>query len=223
MSTALLLAAAGRGLRMGEDKLFADVEGRPLIAHTLRAAARADVFGRVVIAAPPARHEEIRHLATLAGLAGAVLAAGGERRPDSVHRALELAGDVDIVAVHDAARPLCPPQLFVDCVQAATRHGAVTAAIPVVDTIKRVLAGTVAETLDRGELVAVQTPQAFRRDLLVSAHEHAAATALTADDDAALVEALGVSVHIVPGSTDNFKVTHPRDLTLLRALLRERR
>ena len=207
---------------MGADKLFADAEGAPVIAHTLAAAARAHVFDRVVIAAPHSRHERLRHLAGAAGLQDVVLTEGGERRQVSVRRALEQTGPVDIVAVHDAARPLCPPSLFAGCVEAAMRHGAVTAAVPVVDSIKRGVAGMVAQTLDRRELFAVQTPQAFRRELLVAAHEHAAANAIEADDDSALVEALGTPVRIVTGSPDNFKVTHPRDLLLLRVMLRER-
>ena len=207
---------------MGADKLFADAGGVPLIAHTLDAAARSGAFDRVVIAAPPSRHERLAQLAGGAGLRDVVLTEGGERRQQSVRKAVDLTGAVDIVAVHDAARPLCPPQLFVDCVEAAARYGAVTAAIPVVDSIKRGVAGVVAQTLDRRELFAVQTPQAFRRELLVAGHEHAAANAIEADDDAALVEALGTPVRIVTGSPDNFKVTHPRDLLLLRVMLRER-
>lgn len=207
---------------MGEDKLFADVDGRPLIALTLERAARSGAFARVVLVAPAHRHELLDRLATAAGIGVVVLAIGGARRQESVRRGLDVVGDVEVVAVHDAARPLCPPQLFVDCVAAAARHGAATAAIPVVDSIKRGAGGVVVESLDRGDLYAIQTPQAFARDLLVAGHSHAADNALAVDDDAALVEALGHTVHIVPGTPDNFKVTHPRDLVLLRALLARR-
>jgi 2-C-methyl-D-erythritol 4-phosphate cytidylyltransferase len=208
---------------MGEDKLFADIGDRPLIAHTLEAAANSAAFARVVIAAPARRHAQLAILADAAGLADVVLTEGGERRQDSVRNALGDVGDVDIVAVHDAARPLCPPQLFVDCIAAAAQHGAATAAIPVVDSIKRGAGGVIVQSLDRRDLYAIQTPQAFRRELLVAGHRHAADNTLAVDDDAALVEALGTVVHIVPGSPDNFKVTHPRDLVLLRALLAARR
>jgi 2-C-methyl-D-erythritol 4-phosphate cytidylyltransferase len=124
--------------------------------------------------------------------------------------------------VHDAARPLCPPQLFIDCVDAARRHGAATTAIPVVDSIKRAVGGVILESLTRGDLYAIQTPQAFRRELLVAGHRQASANGLAVDDDAALVEALGNAVYIVPGNPDNFKVTHRRDLVLLRALFADR-
>ncbi|HEY8676228.1 MAG TPA: 2-C-methyl-D-erythritol 4-phosphate cytidylyltransferase [Candidatus Dormibacteraeota bacterium] len=222
MTAALIIPASGRGRRMGEDKLFADVGGRPLIAHTLAAAAASAAFARVVVAAPAARHALIAELAEGTGLIDVVLTTGGERRQDSVRQALDLVGLVDIVAVHDAARPLCAPQLFIDCVEAARRHGAATVAVPVVDSIKRGAGGVIVQSLERHDLYAIQTPQAFRRDLLVAGHRHASANALIVDDDAALVEALGTAVHIVAGSPDNFKVTHPRDLVLLRALLAHR-
>jgi 2-C-methyl-D-erythritol 4-phosphate cytidylyltransferase len=207
---------------MGEDKLFADVAGRPMLALTLAAAATSGAFARTVIAAPSERHALIRELAEREGVVDLVLITGGERRQDSVRGALEAAGEVEVVAVHDAARPLCPPQLFIDCVVAAQRHGAATTAIPVVDSIKRAVDGVVLQSLDRGDLYAVQTPQAFRRELLLEGHRHAVAGGLAVDDDAALVEALGRPVHIVPGSPDNFKVTYPRDLVLLRALVAAR-
>jgi 2-C-methyl-D-erythritol 4-phosphate cytidylyltransferase len=207
---------------MGEDKLFAAIGDRPLVAYTLEAAATSRAFARLVIAAPAHRHAQLATLARAAGFADVALTEGGERRQDSVANALGEVGDADIVAVHDAARPLCPAKLFVDCVAAATRHGAATAAIPVVDSIKRGAGGVIVQSLDRDDLYAIQTPQAFRRDLLVAGHRHAADNALAVDDDAALVEALGTAVHIVPGSPDNFKVTHPRDLVLLRALLAAR-
>jgi 2-C-methyl-D-erythritol 4-phosphate cytidylyltransferase len=207
---------------MGEDKLFADVAGRPLIAYTLEAAATSKAFVRVVIAARENRHAEIAALAAAAGFTDVVLTVGGERRQDSVRRALDGVGMVDIVAVHDAARPLCTPALFVQCVEAARRHGAATVAMPVVDSIKRGAAGVIVQSLERHDLYAIQTPQAFRRELLVAGHRHASVNALAVDDDAALVEALGTAVHIVAGSPDNFKVTHPRDLVLLRALLADR-
>jgi 2-C-methyl-D-erythritol 4-phosphate cytidylyltransferase len=206
---------------MGEDKLFADVWGRPLLAHTLAAAAQSGAFARIIVAAPTERHPLIRQLAEREGI-DLVLTVGGERRQDSVRLALDDVGDVEVVAVHDAARPLCPPQLFVDCAEAARGHGAVTTAIPVVDSIKRVVDGVVLQSLERHDLYAIQTPQAFHRELLAAAHRNAVAERIAVDDDAALVEALGRPVHIVPGNPDNFKVTYPRDLVLLRALLADR-
>ncbi len=207
---------------MGEDKLLVDVAGRPLIAHTLAAGAASGAFARLVIAAPAQRHARLAELAARAGFTDVALTLGGERRQDSVRAALEAVGDADIVAVHDAARPLCAPRLFVDCVAAAREHRAATVATPVVDSIKRAAGGVIVQSLEREELFAIQTPQAFEYRLLVQGHDHAVEEGLMVDDDAALVEALGVAVHIVAGSPDNFKVTHPRDLVLLRALMADR-
>ncbi len=207
---------------MGEDKLFVDVGGRPLIALTLQAVAESAAFTRVVIAAPVERHTQLTELAGSAGLGEVTVTEGGERRQDSVRLALTKIGEADIVAVHDAARPLCTPQVFVDCVEMAARHGAATVAIPVVDSVKRGLDGVIVQSLDRHDLFAIQTPQAFHRELLVAGHRHAIRNAVAVDDDAALVEAIGAAVHIVAGSPDNFKVTHPRDLVLLRALVAPR-
>jgi 2-C-methyl-D-erythritol 4-phosphate cytidylyltransferase len=122
------------------------------------------------------------------------------------------------VLVHDAARPLCPPDVFHRVLDAAREHGAVTAAVPVVDSIKRVTTdGRVVETVDRGELVAVQTPQGFRAVVLAAAHRRALADNVRADDDCALVERMGVEVRVVMGDPVNLKVTRPVDLDAVRA------
>jgi 2-C-methyl-D-erythritol 4-phosphate cytidylyltransferase len=124
----------------------------------------------------------------------------------------------ELVLVHDAARPLCPPDVFHRVVDAARRFGAATAAVPVVDSIKRVDAeGRVMASLDRDELVAVQTPQGFRAELLAAAHRRALADSVVADDDCALVERLGHQVRVVMGDPSNLKVTRPVDLDAVRA------
>jgi 2-C-methyl-D-erythritol 4-phosphate cytidylyltransferase len=146
-----------------------------------------------------------------------VVVEGGERRSDSVRCGLAaVPDDCDIVVVHDAARPLAEPALF-DAVVEAVLAGA-DAAIPgvdVADTIKRVDDGQVTATLDRDELVAVQTPQAFRADVLRRAHEGGP----DATDDAALVEALGGLVIVVPGDPGNVKITTTADLVMARLRL----
>ena len=116
-----------------------------------------------------------------------------------------------------------PPALFRAVLDAARAEGAATAGVPCVDTVKQVRNGRVSATLDRSSLIATQTPQAFGADLLRRAHAHAAANGVDAPDDAALVEALGEPVAVVPGDPRNFKVTFPQDLVLLRSLLEESR
>ncbi len=151
------------------------------------------------------------------------LVEGGDHRQGSVWAGIGAAGAAEVLCVHDAVRPLCPPALFAAVVEAARRHGAATAAVPVVDSVKRVRTEDgvrlVAATVERAGLVAVQTPQAFDAALLRRAHEAAIAGGIVADDDCALVERLGVPVAVVEGDPANLKVTRPADLAVLRAAL----
>jgi len=195
------------------------VQRRPLIAWTLQAIAASAIFDSTVLVAPPSAWERLRALAAAAGLADVHCAGGGERRQDSVRAGLDATPEQGIICVHDAARPLCPPQLFGAVVDAAARAGAATAAVPLVDSIKRVDGDRVAESLDRASLVAVQTPQAFDGALLREAHERARRDSADADDDAALVERIGHRVLVVPGDPANLKVTTPLDVVLMRTLL----
>ncbi|MDX6206153.1 MAG: 2-C-methyl-D-erythritol 4-phosphate cytidylyltransferase, partial [Frankiales bacterium] len=160
----------------------------------------------------------------LTGPAELLVVPGGRTRQDSVRIALQaLPDDVSVVLVHDAARPLVPSEL-VDAVAAAVCAGspAVVPCLPLADTVKRAdAAGRVVETLRRDELRAIQTPQGFRREVLVRAH--AAATAGPVTDDAGMVEALGVPVLLIAGDDEAFKVTRPLDLVLAEAVLARRR
>jgi len=208
---------------MGEDKLWIQVGGRPLIAWTLDAVGRAACFDRLVVAAPQVRWPAVEALATAAELGDVRLVEGGARRQDSVAAALAECGDAEWIAVHDAARPLAPPELFRAVLSAARSGGAATAGVPCVDTVKRVEEGRVLATLDRDALIATQTPQAFAAALLVRAHDEARRRNVRGDDDAYLVELLGEPVTVVPGDPRNVKVTRPIDLTLVRALLEDAR
>jgi len=210
-------------VRTGEDKLWAEAAGRPVFAITLESIAAAGCFDLIVVAAPAERWEAIRELAALHQLPAVVLLEGGERRQDSVAAALDRCAGHDWITVHDAARPLTPPALFGAVLDAARAEGAATAGVPCVDTVKQVQNGRVSATLDRSSLIAAQTPQAFGADLLRMAHLHAATHGVAAPDDAALVEAIGKPVAVVPGDARNFKVTFPQDLVLLRAILEESR
>jgi 2-C-methyl-D-erythritol 4-phosphate cytidylyltransferase len=141
-----------------------------------------------------------------------IVVAGGDERSDSVRRGLEaVPDDCDIVVVHDGARPLAPSSLFEAVIEAVLAGAdAAVPGIAVTDTIKRVEDGRVVGTLDRDDLVAVQTPQAFRADMLRLAHQGDP----QATDDAALVEEVGGIVVIVPGDPGNLKITTPRDLSV---------
>jgi 2-C-methyl-D-erythritol 4-phosphate cytidylyltransferase len=210
-------------VRTGEDKLWAVVTGRPVLAITLESIAAAGCFDLVVVAAPVARWYAIRAIAAQHQLVSVLLLEGGERRQDTVAAALELCDGHPWISVHDAARPLTPPEVFRAVLDAARADGAATAGVPCVDTVKQVQHGRVAATLDRSSIIAAQTPQSFGADLLRRAHLNAVARGISAGDDAALVEALGEPVTVVPGDPRNFKITFPQDLVLLRALLEEAR
>jgi 2-C-methyl-D-erythritol 4-phosphate cytidylyltransferase len=203
--------------------LWADAGGRPVIAITLDAIAAAGCFDRIVVAAPIPRWDAIRGLAIAGELPDLDLVEGGETRQESVAAALDRCDRQDWITVHDAARPLAPPELFRAVLDAARAEGAATAGVPCVDTVKQVQHGRVAATLDRSSLIAAQTPQAFGADLLRRAHLNAVANGLHGADDASLVEALGEPVAVVAGDPRNFKITFPEDLVLLRSLLEESR
>ncbi|HEX2174843.1 MAG TPA: 2-C-methyl-D-erythritol 4-phosphate cytidylyltransferase [Nocardioidaceae bacterium] len=226
MPTAALVPAAGRGERLGpggDPKALRVVAGAPLLVHAVRRLCRSGAVDLVVVAAPPGRVAPVEDL-----LRGAVdgvplsVVAGGDTRQQSVAAALAvLAPDVDVVLVHDAARAFAPPDLTRRVAQ-AVRAGAaaVVPVLPVNDTIKHVTGDTVRGTVDRSDLRAVQTPQGFRRDVLERAHAAGADGGTGATDDAALVESLGLTVTVVDGSEEAFKVTRPLDLLVAEALLR---
>jgi 2-C-methyl-D-erythritol 4-phosphate cytidylyltransferase len=174
------------------------------------------------VVAPRERWEAIEELCAAASSWEVRVIEGGEHRQDSVRCGLEASPEAAIVCVHDAARPLCPPQLVRDVVAAAVTHGAATAALRISDTVKRVdPSGRIVTTLDRTELVTVQTPQAFSMALLREAHERALADHFIADDDCALVEHIGRPVVTVAGDPRNLKVTGAADLGLVESLLAE--
>lgn len=223
--TAVIVPAAGRGERLGPGapKALRTLAGQPILLHAVRNIATARDIDLIVVAVPEDAVEESRAL--LVGIElPLIIVSGGETRQDSVARALlALPPEVDVVLVHDAARPLVPAEV-VDRVVAAVRAGA-EAVIPtlgVVDTVKEVDGdGVVRATLDRSRLHAVQTPQGFDRDVLQRAH--AASDGGDASDDAGMVERMGVTVRIVPGHEEAFKITRPLDLVLAEAILVRRR
>jgi 2-C-methyl-D-erythritol 4-phosphate cytidylyltransferase len=228
MSVAAIVAAAGRGERLGAGgpKALQALAGSPMLVHAVRALAAARGVEAVVVAAPPDLVTETRDaLGAHHDGAALVVVAGGSTRPASVRAALSaLPPGTTTVLVHDAARPLAPVGL-VEAVVAAVAAGAeaVVPGVPVVDTVKQVADGVVVATLDRAALRAVQTPQGFRREVLERAHAGQQAPAgAEATDDAGLVERLGVAVTVVPGHEDAFKVTRPIDLLLAEAVLARR-
>jgi 2-C-methyl-D-erythritol 4-phosphate cytidylyltransferase len=203
----VVLVAAGEGRRLGGAKALLDLGGVPLVE---RAAAPFAAFADKVAVL---RAEDVE----ACELRGWKKVAGGPRRRDSVEAGLaSLAPGTLTVLVHDAARPLLPAAVLQRVVEAAARHPAVIPVVPLADTVKRVEGERVIDTVDRGRLRLVQTPQAFEVGLLRRA---LAASPADATDEAALVEALGEPVMTVPGDPANFKITTPLDLELARSRL----
>ncbi len=212
---AAIVLAAGAGRRLGADdpKAFVTIGDRPVLAVAAAAAAASPAVAMLVVTAPAGLEDRAAGCVEFLGKPVTIVS-GGETRQASVRAALAaLPDDVDVVAVHDAARPFAPPDLFTAVIE-AVRDGAAGAipVIPVADTVKRVHDGVVITTLDREELALAQTPQAFRVDLLREAHAHAEASGLGVTDDASLLELAGGTVRAVPGDAQNFKITTLLDL-----------
>jgi 2-C-methyl-D-erythritol 4-phosphate cytidylyltransferase len=209
--SAAIVVAAGEGSRFGAEKQFVVLDGARLVDRAVTAAAAA--CDDVVVVLPAG--------ASWDGPPVAAAVAGGDRRVDSVRAGLAAVPPAcDVVVVHDAARPLAGPALFAAVLDAV--RGGADGAVPgvaITDTVKRVEEGRVVATVPRSGLVAVQTPQAFRAEVLRAAH----AGGGDSTDDAALVEAAGGTVVVVPGDPRNLKVTAADDLVLAASFLAARR
>lgn len=223
---AALVPAAGRGERLGPGapKALREIAGTPMLVHAVKALAASPLVEVVIVAAPESSVEEVRALIAQQEFPAEVsVVSGGDTRSESVARALiALPDDVDIVLVHDAARPLVPVEVVTE-VAAAVRdgHEAVIPVVPVVDTIKSVDDhGRILGTVPREQLRATQTPQGFRRDVLQRAH---AEVDSPVTDDAGMVESLGIRVHAIDGHEEAFKVTRPLDFLLAESLVAKRR
>lgn len=220
---AVILPAAGGSTRFGgpQKKPFVPLAGRPV---WLRSAElfwnRPDVTAVFVVVAPDDRDEFASRFGHLLAFTTGRLVLGGSERFESVANALaEVTADVDLVAVHDAVRPLTPPSLIDAVFAAAAAHGAALPAVPVADTLKRVAGDVVTETVPRAGLWQAQTPQVARRDWLLDAYARRAGLPGPITDDVQLLEACGRPVRVVPGSPLNFKITTPDDLKLAEAVL----
>ena len=225
MPVAAIIAAGGRGLRLGADrpKQFLDLGGRSILDRSIRALAASDRIDDIVVAVPQ------EHLAaTVAAWTGGVgkpvtFVAGGARRQDSVaHAFAKTPAEADIILIHDAARPFVTSAVIARAIDAARAHGAAIAAIPVRDTVKQAGASVadgsrpISATIPRESVRLAQTPQAFRREVLALAL--ATGHDIDATDEAMLVERLGLPVHIVDGDPENVKITTAGDLATARAV-----
>ena len=224
-----IFPAAGKGKRMqaGMNKVLVELEGVPILVRTLARFSRCQAVDRLVVVVAAHEVEFVTDMLTGAdrefGLKPWQVTAGGSERQYSVWngiQAVQGAADDDIILVHDAARPLVSEKTILETIRVAEAKGAAIAAVPAKNTIKLCnAAGEVVETPDRSRLWEVQTPQGFRRDILVRANQQAMAESFLGTDDASLVERLGQKVFIVESDYRNIKLTTPEDMVIAKAFL----
>jgi 2-C-methyl-D-erythritol 4-phosphate cytidylyltransferase len=223
MRAAAIIVAAGRGerLRSRLPKALVELGGEPLLSRVLRRFLCSDAVQEICVAGPPSDLDRCRALLPDPGSVSLRVIAGGERRQDSVRLALDtLSQGIDVVAVHDGARPLVPIDLIRRTIEAASREGAAIAAVAVIDSVKEASRdGWITAQPSREGLWLAQTPQSFRREILQEAYLRAERDGFTATDDASLVARLGVPIRIIPGHASNLKITGPEDLRIAEAWL----
>jgi 2-C-methyl-D-erythritol 4-phosphate cytidylyltransferase len=222
MKTSAIIVAAGSGSRLGhsEPKAFVALAGRTMLSWSLATVAQVPSIEEVVIAVPAGREAAARREASALSIPVKITPGGAERQ-DSVQLALALtSAQSELVVIHDAARPFATAEIFEACLDAAHRAGGAIAAIPVADSLKQVDASrTIRATVPRSELWQAQTPQAFRRALIIAAHDRAVRDHVAVTDDAELAEGIGVRIEVVECTTRNLKITTASDLELAQALL----
>jgi 2-C-methyl-D-erythritol 4-phosphate cytidylyltransferase len=221
--TAVIVAAGSSRRMQGRDKLWIPLAGRITLARTIDVFQRSVIIDQIVVVTNPERIQDVQSLCMQAGWHKILaIVPGGARRQDSVRLGLdELAEHLPNcrwVMIHDAARPFVTPAILEDGLKSAQVHQASIAAVQVKDTIKQVHEGTIIATPDRAQLWAVQTPQVFSFPLIHQAHHHPLAQA-DVTDDATLLEQLGHTVTIFPGSYTNIKITTQEDLLFAEAFL----
>lgn len=223
---AAIVPAAGRSARMGgEDKMFSQLCGVPVLARTLTALDQAVLVDEIVVAVQPEKLEEVAALVSRTGIRKPIrVVEGGANRAESVLlAALEASEETEFLAIHDGARPLILPEQVDEMIRLGQRTYAVAPALPVTDTVKVAdMQGVVQSTPDRKTLFAVQTPQVFQANILKAALQSAVNDGAALTDDCSAVERLGKEVYLAAGWKENIKITTPEDLTVAEALLRER-
>jgi 2-C-methyl-D-erythritol 4-phosphate cytidylyltransferase len=229
MKATAIIVAAGEGRRLGGDtpKIFLPLCGRAVILRTLDRVFSAAVDKIIVVVGADylAAVEALLRQDAASKDRPWILQSGGASRQESVRRGLEKVGeDTEIVAIHDGARPFASSALIDRCLQAAREKGAVVAGLRARDTIKVVAEdGWITTTPDRDSLWEIQTPQVFRRSIIVDAHAWAAHERIEATDDAALVEKKGGEVFLLEGERTNIKITFAEDMWLAEAMIRQGR
>jgi len=223
----IVIPAAGQGRRMNREinKQYLQLGSKPILYHTLKAFVNWGKAAEIVVVLHPDEKKFFQQKIEpffLGEDINLTMSEGGETRKDSVYNGLcGFSQPVEYVMVHDGARPLLSVELIERCYVEVLKHDAVTCGVKVKDTVKIVKDGFVVKTLEREKLSAIQTPQAFKKDLIINAHRNFEPD--TALDDASIVEKYGHRVFVVNGEYNNFKITTPEDLFQAELVLKERK
>ena len=213
MKVSAIIPAAGSGERFGEEKQFKLFSGRPLLFHTLKLFLQSDYIDEIIVAVPSANVDST-HRDVLSMSAGkpVKVVAGGTRRQDSVKNGIDVSDSHStLVCIHDAARPFVTEDLIQRSISACEFADGAVVGIPSKDTVKFTENGFIKETLDREKIWLAQTPQCFHKNKLIQALYYAETENLTGTDESALMEAMGFSIKLVDGDSNNFKITTKDD------------
>ena len=221
-----VIAAGGKGTRMGagENKVFMKLYGKEILLHTVEAFHDNPDIDEIVVVAGEGEYMRVTEMITNADLSEKMRAVttGGATRRESVYNGIKFTTG-DIILIHDAARCLIGQTEICAAVKAAKEYGAAAVGVPCKDTLKSADGdGFITGTIDREKTFLIQTPQAFKRDIIVSAHSYAAEKNIEATDDCALVEMTGGRIKIVTGRYDNIKITTPDDIEVAEKILEKR-
>jgi 2-C-methyl-D-erythritol 4-phosphate cytidylyltransferase len=220
-----IIVAAGNSRRMGFDKLFATIAGKPVLAHSISAFQRTESVTEIILVAREDRRRDLEKMAANENFTKVQsIEDGGERRQDSVRAGLaKMSSEARYVAVHDAARPLVTPQQIERVYEVCRGHEAATSAEPVTDTLKYADVDlAVVGSVDRHQLFAMQTPQIFEARLLRDTYNVILDENVSVTDEVSAVEYVGRNVFLVPNEDLNFKITYPQDLALAEFVLHQR-
>ena len=221
-SCSAVIAAGGCSQRMnGEDKLFAEIHGAPVLAHTLTAFQNCGYIDEIVIVTRGECIQSVSEICKRFGISKASkVIVGGATRLESVMNGLfAVSKKAELVAIHDGARPCVRQDVIRQAVETAAKYHAAAPAVPVSSTIKKAQRGIVINTVDRDDLFEIQTPQVFTADLIKAALTNANNKSIDITDDCKAVELLGASVHMTEGTQSNIKITTPEDLVIAEAVL----
>lgn len=225
MSTkALIIPAAGSGSRLQKEtpKPYLKLSGRTILEHTIRCFLSLDGLEQIIVATSDEYLESANQILNniLSEQVSAKCLVGGKERQDSIYNAIGELSDVDLVLVHDAVRPFVKLEHVKNCCEAASEIGAAVLGVPAKDTIKRINEQQmVVETPSRKFVWQTQTPQVFRKALILEAYQEARENNFVGTDDSSLVERLGKKVKMVQGDQSNFKITYPLDLEMAKLLI----